>query len=132
MPTHNTDPILAAILKHREAAAALLKACDHKAALEEKLGAGEFYDGDDPSWLAAKKAEAAAYRTAERAALRLLSVKPGTKAGVAALLAYFVEVARRDEYFVSGRAEQRLGAPYAVLIATNAATALMELYEAPR
>jgi hypothetical protein len=133
MPTHNTDPIIAAIARHRKASAALLAACDHKAALEEKLGAGGFYDGTDPEWLAAKKAEAAAYRTRERAALRLLAIQPTTCAGVAALLVHFAQTARCDDYFVSAKAEQKLGAPYAVLIATNAATALMEVYpEAPR
>jgi hypothetical protein len=122
-----TDPIIAAIAKHREAAAALLKACDHKASLEEKLGGGRFYDGDDPQWIAAKKAEGAAYRASERAALRLLTVQPRTKAGVVALLAHYAEIGRREVPPVSSRAQKKLGAPFAVILASNAAAALMNV-----
>jgi hypothetical protein len=57
------DPIFATIAAHQKAAAALMVALKHKWRLEDKLG-DKAYDGDDPKWIAAEKAEDAAWRGA--------------------------------------------------------------------
>jgi hypothetical protein len=59
------DPIFATIAAHQKAAAALMVALKHKWRLEDKLG-DKAYDGDDPKWIAAEKAEDAAWRGAMR------------------------------------------------------------------
>jgi hypothetical protein len=116
------DPIITAIEQHRKAAAALTAACDLCADLEE---AGKADDG--PEAIAAHKAWEAAYRVAERAALRLLAIQPVTKGGVVALLAHYADIDANDPPPISDRAARRLDAPFGVIIARNAAAALLSI-----
>ena len=117
------DPIFATIAAHQKAAAALIVALKHKWRLEDKLG-GRAYDGDDPKWIAAEKAEDAAWRARDAAALRLVRIKPTTTDGAIALLNYFADIGGDDVPPISDRAAEKLGAPFGCIIARNVARAL--------
>ena len=117
------DPIFATIAAHQKAAAALIVALKHKWRLEDKLG-GRAYDGDDPKWIAAEKAEDAAWRARDAAALRLVRIKPTTTDGAIALLNYFADIGGDDVPPISDGAAEKLGAPFGCLLARHVARAL--------
>jgi hypothetical protein len=117
------DPIFATIAAHQKAAAALMVALKHKWRLEDKLG-GKVYDGDDPKWIAAEKAEDMAWRARDAAALRLVRIKPTTIDGAIALLNYFADIAADDVPPISDGAAEKLGAPFGCLLARHVARAL--------
>jgi hypothetical protein len=117
------DPIFATIAAHQKAAAALMVALQHKWRLEDKLG-DKAYDGHDPKWIAAEKAEDAAWRTRDAAALRLVGIKPTTIDGAIALLNYFADIGADDVPPISDRAAEKLGVPFGCIVARNVARAL--------
>jgi hypothetical protein len=119
------DPIFATIAAHQKAAAVLMVALKHKWRLEDRLG-GKAYDGDDPKWIAAEKAEDTAWRARDAAALRLVSIKPTTIDGAIALLNYFADIGADDVPPMSGAAE-KLGAPFGCIVARNVARALEQI-----
>ena len=118
------DPIFAAIAEHQKVAAALMVALKHKWRLEDKLG-GKAYDGDDPKWIAAEKAEDAAWRARDAAALRLVRIKPTTPDGAIALLNYFADIGADDVPPISDRAAKKLGAPFGCIVARNVARGIV-------
>jgi hypothetical protein len=120
------DPIFAAIAEHQKAAAALMVALKYKWRLEDKLG-GKAYDGDDPKWIAAEKAEDAAWRARDAAALRLVRIKPTTIDGAIAMLYYFADIGADDVPPTSDRAAKKLGAPFGCIVARNVARALEQI-----
>jgi hypothetical protein len=117
------DPIFATIAAHQKAVAGLMVALKHKWRLEDKLG-DKAYDGHDPKWTAAEKAEDAAWRTRDAAALRLVRIKPTTIDGAIALLNYFADIGADDVPPISDRAAEKLGAPFGCIVARNVARAL--------
>ena len=90
--------------------------------LEDKLG-GKAYDGHDPKWIAAEKAEDAAWRGRDAAALRLVRIKPTTTNGAIALLNYFADIGADDMPPISDRAATKLGASFGCIVARNVARA---------
>ena len=100
---HVTRPDLRCNRRAPKVAAALMVALKHKWRLEDKLG-GKAYDGDDPKWIAAEKAEDAAWRARDAAELRLVRIKPTTPDGAIALLNYFADIGADDVPPISDRA----------------------------
>jgi hypothetical protein len=125
MKCQNTsrDRIFATIAAHQKAVAGLMVALKHKWRLEDKLG-DKAYDGDDPKCIAAEKAEDAAWRARDVAALRLVRIKPTTIDGAIALLNYFADIGGDNVPPISDRAAAQLGAPFGCIIARNVARAL--------
>ena len=125
MKCQNTsrDRIFATIAAHQKAVAGLMVALKHKWRLEDKLG-DKAYDGDDPKWIAAEKAEDAAWHARDAAALRLVRVKPTTIGGAIALLNYFADIGGDNVPPISDRAAEQLGAPFGCIVARNVARTL--------
>jgi hypothetical protein len=125
MKRQNTsrDRIFATIAAHQEAVAGLMVALKHKWRLDDKLG-DTAYHGDDPKWIAAEKAEDAAWRARDAAALRLVRVKPTTIDGAIVLLNYFADIGGDKVPPISEGAAEQLGAPFGCIVARNVALAL--------
>jgi hypothetical protein len=117
------DPIFSTIAAHQKAAAELMVALQHKWRLEDKLGE-KAYDGHDPKWIAAERAEDVAWRTRDAAALRLVGIRPTTIDGAIALLNYFADLGADDVPPISDRAAAQLGGPFGCIIVRNVARAL--------
>jgi hypothetical protein len=75
-------------------------------------------------WIAAEKAEDAAWHTRDAAALRLVRIKPTTIDGAIALLNCFADIGADDVLPISDRAAEKLGAPFGCIVARNVAHAL--------
>jgi hypothetical protein len=94
-----SDPIFAAIEAHQGARAALYAAFDTNRALEEELPIEkrrssidlyreEIVETDDPRWIATERGIMRRYELEDDAAVKLVSIRPTTQAGLLALLQY--------------------------------------------
>jgi hypothetical protein len=104
-PLREIDPIFAAIEAYTKACEAHEERVSENGRLCRKIPKKrrqsyihareeEFFESDDPRWIASERAVASAYDAAEDAAIELLTVEPTTLAGASALLTYFGETER--------------------------------------
>ena len=107
------DPIFAAIEAHRRAEVEFSGAVERLSDLENelpkerrrseiKMGVLAIVLQDDPLWIQLQRTVLAASKIADEAATQLLNTRPTTLAGVAAVLRYAYDFARRGLEFPGG------------------------------